>query len=82
MKRDDYNTLLARLDADIAASPAPAHQREPDGVVLVNGADLTPEPVQWLWRDWLALGKMHLLAGAPGQGKTTIAIGFAATITA
>jgi len=82
MKRDDYNTLLAGLDADIAARPAAAHQREPDGVVLVNGADLTPEPVQWLWRDWLALGKMHLLAGAPGQGKTTIAIGFAATITA
>jgi putative DNA primase/helicase len=81
MKRDDYNTLLAGLDADIGAIPAAHHRREPDGVVLVNGADLTPEPVQWLWRDWLALGKMHLLAGAPGQGKTTIAIGFASTIT-
>lgn len=57
--------------------PAPV----PDGVVLVNGADLTPEPVQWLWPDWLALGKMHLLAGAPGQGKTTIALAFAATVT-
>jgi putative DNA primase/helicase len=52
-----------------------------DGVVLVNGADLTPEPIAWLWPEWLALGKMHLLAGAPGQGKTTIAIGFAATVT-
>ncbi len=52
-----------------------------DGVILVNGADLTPEPIQWLWPHWLALGKMHLLAGAPGQGKTTIAIAFAATVT-
>lgn len=52
-----------------------------DGVVLLCGSDLTPEPVQWLWRDWLALGKLHLLAGAPGQGKTTIAIAFAATVT-
>ncbi len=52
-----------------------------DGVVLLCGTDLQPEPVQWLWRDWLALGKLHLLAGAPGQGKTTIAIAFAATVT-
>jgi putative DNA primase/helicase len=52
-----------------------------DGVVLVNGADLKPEPVRWLWNGWLALGKLHILAGAPGQGKTTIAIGFAATVT-
>lgn len=50
-------------------------------VVLKCGADLTPEPVQWLWPDWLALGKFHLLAGAPGQGKTTIAMGMAATVT-
>ena len=50
-------------------------------VVLTCGADLTPEPVQWLWPDWLALGKFHLLAGAPGQGKTTIAMRMAATVT-
>ena len=49
--------------------------------MLTCGADLTPEPVQWLWPDWLALGKFHLLAGAPGQGKTTIAMGLAATVT-
>lgn len=50
-------------------------------VVLLNGADLEPEPVRWLWPDWLALGKLHILAGAPGQGKTTIAIACAATVT-
>lgn len=50
-------------------------------VVLTCAVDLTPEPVQWLWPDWLALGKFHLLAGAPGQGKTTIAMGMAATVT-
>lgn len=54
---------------------------EPPAVVLVNGADLNPEPVMWLWPDWLALGKLHILAGAPGQGKTTIALAAAATVT-
>ena len=52
-----------------------------DGVVLLCGDSLTPRPIAWLWREWLALGKLHLLAGAPGQGKTTIAIAFAATVT-
>lgn len=51
------------------------------GVVLVNGADLAPTPIRWLWRNWLALGKLHILAGAPGQGKTTLALTMAATIT-
>jgi putative DNA primase/helicase len=59
-----------------APTPAPK-----DGVVLVCGTDIQPEPIQWLWKDWLAKGKMHLLAGAPGQGKTTIAVTFAATVT-
>jgi putative DNA primase/helicase len=52
-----------------------------DGVVLTCGASLKPQPVQWLWPGWLALGKFHLLAGAPGQGKTTIAMALCATVT-
>ena len=52
-----------------------------DGVVIERGSDLRIVPVAWLWRDWLARGKLHLLAGAPGQGKTTIALAFAATVT-
>lgn len=52
-----------------------------DGVILLCGDSLTPMPIAWLWREWLALGKLHLLAGAPGQGKTTIALSFAATVT-
>ena len=54
---------------------------KPNGVVLTCGSELTPVAVDWLWRNWLALGKFHLLAGAPGQGKTTIAMSLAATVT-
>src|SRR6185369_867344 len=75
-QREGFDGLEAMLSA--ARSPAAPVQ---DGVVLLCGDSLTPQPIAWLWHGWLALGKMHLLAGAPGQGKTTIAITFAATVT-
>lgn len=53
----------------------------PDGVVLTRGTDLKPEPIQWLWTHWLALGKLHILAGPPGQGKTTLALAAGATVS-
>ena len=53
-----------------------------DGVILVNGGDLKPEPIRWLWFLWLALGKLHILAGAAGQGKTTLVLAFIAIVTA
>lgn len=36
-------------------------------------------PVDWLWPRWLARGKLHLLGGMPGDGKSTIAAAIAAT---
>ncbi len=81
MKREEYERMTAQLDAEIAGrdvgNPVPVQ----DGIILVNGGDLTPQPVTWLWKHWLALGKLHLLAGATGQGKTTIAMAIAATCT-
>lgn len=68
------------LEVLLSKSQEPAAS-DAGGVVLVSGADLTPEPVRWLWPGWLALGKLHILAGAPGQGKTTIALTLAATVT-
>ena len=92
MNQHDYNHFAALLDADAgiennAVPPqaagetdAPDNHRN-DGVVLVNGSTLTPQPVRWLWEYWLALGKLHILAGAPGQGKTTIALAAMGTVT-
>lgn len=80
-----YENWAANIDADIAAygtpTPLPPLRTELDGVVLKCAADLTPSPVRWLWQYWLALGKLHILAGAPGQGKTTLALAMAATVT-
>jgi putative DNA primase/helicase len=50
-------------------------------VNLQCAAEIIPEPIEWLWKGWLAKGKLHIFAGAAGTGKTTIAIGMAATVT-
>lgn len=69
------------IDGGIAAQAAALARSAHDGVVLTNGADLTPAPVDWAWHNWLARGKFHILGGAPGQGKTTLAMAIAATMT-
>ena len=48
---------------------------------LIRADELTPQCVDWLWHGWLARGKLHVLAGAPGTGKTTIALALVATVT-
>lgn len=50
-------------------------------VILRRGSDLEPVPVDWLWPGWLAAGKLHLIGGVPGTGKTTLAAGLAAIVT-
>lgn len=74
-----------------AATPArgethPDHENAPAGeyardVGLICARDVTLEAIAWLWPGWLAAGKMHVLGGAPGTGKTTISMGLAATVS-
>jgi len=51
-------------------------------VTILPATAYTAQRVRWLWDNWLALGKLHLLAGAPGTGKTTLAVSIAATVSA
>jgi putative DNA primase/helicase len=50
-------------------------------VQIVHGDDIVVEPIRWLWKEWLASGKLHILGGPPGVGKTTISMDLAATVT-
>jgi putative DNA primase/helicase len=49
-------------------------------VELLPGSQIEIKAVSWLWEGWLASGKLHILGGAPGTGKTTIAMWLAATV--
>jgi putative DNA primase/helicase len=55
--------------------------KENKTVDLIRGSDVKPEAVQWIWNGYLAAGKVHILGGAPGTGKTTISMLLAALLT-
>ncbi len=67
------------------ANPIPTYEVDTPGdtvsVKLFCAADVKCSPFRWLWRQWIARGKLHVLAGTPGTGKTTLAITIATAIT-
>jgi putative DNA primase/helicase len=57
----------------------PASPPEPTtGLDVVCLADVRARPVQWLWKNWIAIGKVSVLAGDGGKGKSTILCDLAA----
>jgi hypothetical protein len=48
---------------------------------LVSLADVQPREVDWFWQNWLARGKLHILAGHPGDGKSTLTAWLAAVLS-
>lgn len=64
-----------------APETLPATSVSSPRVTLRRGCDVEPIPVDWLWPGWLAAGKLHLIGGAPGTGKTTVAVALAATVS-
>jgi putative DNA primase/helicase len=42
---------------------------------------MTPEPIEWLWPNRIAIGKLTLLGGEAGLGKSQVGIGMAAAVT-
>ncbi|HDR9061072.1 TPA: AAA family ATPase [Burkholderia vietnamiensis] len=73
-----------RRCVDAAAVPggvASPKKRQAPTVNLSCAADIVPEPIHWLWPGWLPAGKLSILAGQPGCGKTTIAISLSAAIS-
>jgi energy-coupling factor transporter ATP-binding protein EcfA2 len=50
-------------------------------VELTPASSIIPQPINWLWPGWIARGKLTVLAGAGGSGKTTLAIGLIGPLT-
>ncbi|MDB5973469.1 MAG: hypothetical protein JWR07_229 [Nevskia sp.] len=50
-------------------------------LVTVCAQDVKPEPIRWLWPGRIALGKLTLIAGDPGLGKSMLTACMAAHVT-
>jgi putative DNA primase/helicase len=50
-------------------------------LMLRCAADIIPKPVEWLWPGRIAVGKLTLIAGEAGLGKSQILSGIAASVT-
>ena len=73
---------LARVGAIDAALESgalldPARARP----VLVSLADVTPERVAWLWEGRVPRGKLTILDGDPGLGKSSVTLDLVARVT-
>lgn len=75
---------LAEYPADVQAvireELAALAARTP-GLVTVRLSDVHPELVRWLWPGRMALGKLTLLCGDPGLGKSFITLDLAARVS-
>jgi putative DNA primase/helicase len=49
--------------------------------VAIPFVDIQPEAIRWLWADRIACGKLNLLVGDPGLGKSWAALSIAATVS-
>lgn len=52
-----------------------------NAVTLVPFSRIAAKPVTWLWNGFIPQGKLTLLAGAGGTGKSTLTFNFAATVS-
>ena len=48
---------------------------------LFTAADVEPKEVTWLWYPYIPFGKVTLIQGDPGDGKSTFALNLAAILT-
>jgi putative DNA primase/helicase len=63
---------------DLGPDPA---SKPRQGLNATCAADLEPENIEWVWPQRLASGKISILAGDPGQGKSQISLQLASVIS-
>ena len=44
----------------------------PAKLEIIKASEITPKEVRWLWYPYIPFGKVTLLQGDPGDGKSTV----------
>jgi len=74
---------LADAAPEVAAAETPSAASDGPAAVpiLVCMADVKPEPLRWLWPNRIPLGKVTLVFGDPGLGKSFLTLDIAARVS-
>ena len=82
-ERPDVERVFLCLDADKAGEDACKRLTAllPEMVKIIRMSDVELTPVEWLWKPYLPFGKLSVLQGNPGEGKTYFAMHLAAACT-
>lgn len=85
---EDLGALRTRLETLASeTAPEPVMQEAQEPVhrsrmpVIVKLDEVKPERIDWLWNDRIARGKLTVLAGDPGLGKSFVTLDIAARIS-
>jgi hypothetical protein len=70
-------TLPKPRPEDHASSESIQEQK----AVLLRLSEVSPQPVRWLWRSRIPLGKVTVVDGDPGLGKSLLSTDIAARVT-
>ena len=81
----DWNDVLVHraeiLNRDYFKSTVLKEPSKPETVKIIRMSDVELTPVEWLWKPYLPFGKLSVLQGNPGEGKTYFAMHLAAACT-
>jgi len=81
---EDQGALLVLLDeaAQVGAVVVPGEETQPAARArVVTLSDVQVEPVRWLWPGRIPYGKLTVLEGDPGLGKSQLALALAAAVS-
>ena len=81
----DWNDVLVHRaeipNRDYFKSTVLKEPPKKDSVKIIRMSDVKLTPVNWLWKPYLPFGKLSVLQGNPGEGKTYFAMHLAAACT-
>ncbi|MCC7476207.1 MAG: AAA family ATPase [Pirellulales bacterium] len=75
--KGEVGNVLAKLLAQLPTTPTASSH----GPILTCLADVEPRPVSWLWPERIPAGRITLLVGRPGEGKSFLTTDATARVT-
>lgn len=85
VKKDWNECLTAGIDRKDMAEKIPLKKKqvqEENPIPVIKMSDMEEKVVQWLWSPFIPFGKVTLIQGNPGKGKTWFAMALCAYCTA